>query len=59
MASREYLSVHNEPRTPEELTQHNCLLYTGLATQDRWPYHAGDRPRSRVDLAIAQTILSR
>lgn len=46
VASREYLSVHNEPRTPEELTQHNCLLYTGLATQDRWPYHAGDRPRS-------------
>lgn len=46
VASREYLDAHSEPRAPEDLTQHNCLLYTGLATQDHWPYRASDRRRS-------------
>jgi DNA-binding transcriptional LysR family regulator len=34
----EYFARHGEPRRPEDLQQHNCLLYTGLASQDVWPY---------------------
>ena len=33
-----YFRRHGEPNRPEDLKAHNCILYTGLATQNEWPY---------------------
>jgi DNA-binding transcriptional LysR family regulator len=38
VATTEYLKRHGEPRHPDELKQHDCIQYTGLATRNEWPY---------------------
>lgn len=38
LAAPSYLAAHGEPRRPEELRSHNCLVYTGLATLDEWGF---------------------
>ena len=38
VAAPDYLRHRGEPRHPEELVDHDCILYTGLSTQDQWPY---------------------
>ncbi len=37
-ASPHYLSKHGIPTTPEELRQHNCLVYSNLRDPDVWTY---------------------
>jgi DNA-binding transcriptional LysR family regulator len=34
----EYLRRRGEPRRPEDLATHDCIVYTGLASLDRWHY---------------------
>jgi DNA-binding transcriptional LysR family regulator len=41
-----YFKLHGIPRTPEELAAHNCILYTGLAVANDWPYSRDGRDRS-------------
>ena len=38
VATSDYLKRHGRPRHPDELKQHDCILYTGLATRDAWRY---------------------
>lgn len=38
LAAPSYLARHGEPRHPDELTQHNCIVYTGLATLNEWGF---------------------
>lgn len=38
VASPDYLARHGTPATPEALSQHNCLLFNLLATQNQWHY---------------------
>jgi DNA-binding transcriptional LysR family regulator len=38
VATSDYLKRHGRPRHPDELKQHDCILYTGLATRDEWRY---------------------
>jgi DNA-binding transcriptional LysR family regulator len=45
-ASPAYLKTHAAPRTPEDLTQHNCLTTTDL--QMNWEYKAPDGRRGAV-----------
>jgi len=45
-AAPAYFKLHGEPSTPEDLGAHNCILYTGLATANHWPYSRGGRDRS-------------
>ncbi len=45
VASPAYLQRHGAPSTPEQLVEHNCLVYTGLATLDRWPFEFADGVR--------------
>ncbi|WP_290699519.1 LysR family transcriptional regulator [Amphritea sp.] len=35
-ATPEYLALHGEPRTPEELKEHKCLLSTSSKEANRW-----------------------
>ena len=36
--SRRYFKAHGTPKTPEELVDHNCLLYGGLIESTNWPF---------------------
>jgi DNA-binding transcriptional LysR family regulator len=38
LASDAYLARHGEPQHPGELAQHQCLVYTGLATPNEWTF---------------------
>jgi DNA-binding transcriptional LysR family regulator len=38
VASPEYLAQRGEPSTPDELRNHNCIVYTQLATNDEWHF---------------------
>ncbi len=38
LAAPGYLERHGEPRHPNELQQHNCLVYTGLVKLNEWNY---------------------
>ena len=43
VAAPDYLRRHGEPRHPAELTRHECILYTGLATRNEWPFSRDGR----------------
>lgn len=60
-AAPAYIARHGAPRTPEDLTQHNCLRYMmGDLTHERWSFHtehgvkavmvAGDRTSDDADV---------
>ncbi|HEX5092126.1 MAG TPA: LysR family transcriptional regulator [Burkholderiales bacterium] len=38
VGSPEYLARRGEPRRPEDLAAHDCILHTPVASQDVWPY---------------------
>lgn len=43
VASPEYLKLHGEPTTPEELIEHNCLVYHGEWHEHTlWQFKRGD-----------------
>ncbi len=46
VATPAYLERHGTPRTPEELRQHACIVYTRLATGANWPFTGRDGPIS-------------
>ncbi len=46
VATPGYLERHGTPRTPEELRQHSCILYTRLAAGANWPFTGRDGPIS-------------
>lgn len=39
-AAPSYLAIHGEPATPDELFNHNCLLYQGELGRQRWYFQA-------------------
>lgn len=47
-ASPHYLSVHGEPRTPEDLQAHRCLAYSNLADPNHWLYRDADGKQRKV-----------
>lgn len=55
-ASPAYLESHGQPAQPEELEQHNCLVfaYPGLL-QSTWPLRKG---RREVPIAVSGTLCS-
>lgn len=50
LAAPAYLARHGEPRHPNDLAQHHCLVYTGLAQMNEWQFHdaAGETISVRV-----------
>lgn len=42
VATPDYWLRNGRPTHPEELTSHDCIVYTGLATVDEWHFRASD-----------------
>jgi DNA-binding transcriptional LysR family regulator len=42
LASTEYLNRHGTPQTPQDLTGHDCLVFTHGATPSHWPFEGKD-----------------
>lgn len=46
-ATPEYLARHGEPKTPQDLKNHNCILYSYLVTGSEWHFR-GARGEMKV-----------
>lgn len=44
VAAPSYFESHGKPHHPSELAQHNCLVYTPLATGDEWHFEGPEGP---------------
>lgn len=44
VASPSYLSGRRKPRTPADLADHDCIVYTRLVTGHRWVFESTDGP---------------
>lgn len=44
VASPAYLAAHGRPQKPQDLVQHNCLIYSGVNDGKTWPYVINNRP---------------
>jgi DNA-binding transcriptional LysR family regulator len=42
VATPDYLAKHGTPKTPQDLQDHNCLLYSYLSTGNEWPFQGPD-----------------
>ena len=49
-ASPHYLAVHGTPGTPEELADHDCLVYSNLAEPGRWVYQDKDGRKQAIEV---------
>ncbi|MGI9238907.1 MAG: LysR family transcriptional regulator [Woeseiaceae bacterium] len=54
-ASPHYLSVHGEPKTPADLQNHDCLVYSNLEEPNKWTYldEAGEKRIVKVKPGLA------
>ncbi len=48
-ASPDYLARHGEPASPADLAEHQCLVYTNLATADAWQFQG---PEGNIPVRI-------
>lgn len=46
VAAPAYLKVKGTPRAPEDLARHDCIVYSRLATGNRWYFESKDGPLS-------------
>ncbi len=61
VASPDYLARHGRPRTPQDLTAHQCLIYTGRLVPE-WQFQSGKRwiavrPEGRLRTDSGEAIL--
>ena len=49
-ASPHYLHMHGTPASPEELKDHDCLVYSNLEDPDRWSWTDSTGKRRAVDI---------
>lgn len=48
-ASPAYLERHGVPRIPQDIVNHNCLLYQGATYEDFWRFKTGDE---HIDVTV-------
>jgi DNA-binding transcriptional LysR family regulator len=53
-ASPGYLRRHGVPEHPDDLRNHRCVRFTGLAPRSEWPFRVGSR---RVSVPIANSLI--
>lgn len=51
-ASPEYIAAHGTPRTPQELAQHACLIYSNSPEPGVWSYEPSDGERIAVNVGV-------
>lgn len=56
-ASPAYLAAHGAPASPEELSQHNCLLYKGSKGTQLWYFQERHTPRA-VRYALSGNLVA-
>ena len=61
-ASPAYLATHGTPLTPDELTRHACITFTGLGSLERWTFNTPDAEatvavRSRLTVNTAEAAI--
>lgn len=52
-ASPDYLARHGAPRSPDELRQHDCLVYSNPANPGIWHYHDPSGRAGSVEVRVA------
>lgn len=52
-AAPHYLTVHGVPKTPADLADHDCLVYSNLAESGKWRYEDSEGARGSVKLQVA------
>jgi DNA-binding transcriptional LysR family regulator len=57
-ASPHYLNTHGTPQSPEELSDHDCLVYSNLAEPDRWSWTDERGKRKVVEVRTAMRASS-
>ena len=57
-ASPEYLAQHGQPKTPEQLRDHKCLVYGNLTDPARWVARDVNDVEHAVDVNISLTATS-
>ena len=57
-ASKDYIEAHGEPASPDELTDHNCLVYTGSADPNTWVYEDQNGSQRAVSVRPAMSANS-
>lgn len=55
VGSRRYFEKHGMPKSPADLSEHNCLLYGGLMELAKWPF-AG--PEGRFSVPVRGNLSS-
>ncbi len=55
VGSRRYFEQHGIPKTPAELVNHNCLLYSGLTESADWPFVG---PEGRFSVTVRGSLSS-
>lgn len=45
VASKDYLNKKGRPATPEDLRNHSCLVFSGVADADQWPFIENSQTR--------------
>ncbi|UEM23630.1 LysR family transcriptional regulator [Skermanella mucosa] len=53
VASRDYFDLRGRPACPQDLTGHNCIVYTYLATGDEWLF---DGPAGRTAVRVRGNV---
>jgi DNA-binding transcriptional LysR family regulator len=56
LASPEYWRRNGKPSHPQELEQHNCLVYTLLSTPGSWSFTDPDDPRAEISVRISGSL---
>jgi DNA-binding transcriptional LysR family regulator len=57
-ASPHYLNVHGTPKTPEDLQDHQCLVYSNLLDPDKMSYKDADGNKGSVRVRAAMSASS-
>jgi DNA-binding transcriptional LysR family regulator len=57
-ASPDYLEEHGRPKTPDELADHDCLVYSNLREPDRWRWIDEHGESRQVDVRVRMSANS-
>jgi len=55
VGSRRYFDRHGMPKSPADLVDHNCLVYSGMADSTHWPFVG---PEGRFGVPVRGTLTS-